>query len=210
MHILMIKLQNKWVRYPSVFKKITEYLNLLKSESPDMAQFLWLSERDFSILPLTSLLMPIQLSKMLPKKQINLLPWMSPVIGIQCWIFRKLKIVQVMPGYNGKCLLLTSLITFWFPTENGASAFTDTSHHSSVSPTITETSDCMKGELLLFDSDKTLKGDTCKLLSFRTNSCLYHASTFFVCGGVRETDNLQIWLNWAFSWCKSMSVPLVP
>lgn len=106
-----------------------------------MAQSLWLSECDFSMLPVTSLLMPIQLSKMLPKSWIPLLSWMSAVIRIECWIFRRVKIVQVMPGYNGKCLLLTFLITFWFPTENGASAFTAAAHHSSVSPITTEACD---------------------------------------------------------------------
>lgn len=197
----MIKLHNKWdiqVSYSLEVRKvrITRYGTVFVT-----------LRMSFFYVACNISVMSIQLWKLFLKSWINLLSWMFPVFS---WDFIRLKIVQIMPGYNGKCLLLTFLITFSFPTENSASAFNATSCHSSVSPAIVETCGCVKGELLVFADDKILQGDTCKLLSFRTNSCLSHTNTFFCVWWIGETRQLAdvIKLDYSngaqlcqYSWC---------
>lgn len=173
------------MRYPS---KFTKYLILLKSESPDMALSLCLSERLFCVACNVSV-MSIQLWKLFLKSWINLLSWMFPVFS---WDFIRLKIVQIMPGCNGKCLLLTFLITFSFPTENSARhlmpLLTVPAFHQSLQKLVT----AWKVNYLSLMTIKYFKeifASCCHLL-FRTNSCLSHRNTFLCVWWIGETRQL--------------------
>lgn len=152
--------------------------------------------------------MSIQLWKLFLKSWINLLSWMFPVFS---WDLIRLKIVQIMPGCNGKCLLLTFLITFSFPTENSARhlmpLLTIPAFHQPLQKLVTAWK-VNYLSLMTIKYFKEILASCCHLL-FRTNSCLSHTNTFFVCGGLGKPDSLHMWLNWTILMCIAMSVLLV-